>query len=110
MRDTRISCTTICHDPDWLSYCSLIEVLKNDLLVQDSWVGLWAPAKTPVEVLRKLHGATFIALADPGVRKNTESTGGTVEPSESPEAFAAFVRRENDKWREVIKLSGAKAD
>jgi len=104
-----LAVTTATRNSELPEVPTLIEVLKNDLLVQDLWGGLWAPAKTSAEVLRKLHAATFKALTDPGVRKYIETTGGTVEPSESPEAFAAFVRRENDKWRDIVRLSGLKS-
>ena len=89
---------------------TLAEVMKNDLLVQESWFGVWAPANTPPEVVRKLFAATVKALADPELQKQFLATGGSPVPSASPEAFAAFVKRENVKWAEIVKLSAARAD
>jgi tripartite-type tricarboxylate transporter receptor subunit TctC len=89
---------------------TLSEMFRNDLLVQESWFGLWAPAKTPAEAVKKLHAATVKALADPELQQQFASTGGVPEPSESPAAFAAFVKREHAKWGEIVKLSAAKAD
>ena len=86
------------------------EVLKNDLMVQESWFGVWAPAKTPPEVVKKLHAAMLNALNDPELRQQLEAGGSTPAPSASPEAFAAFVKSEHVKWGEVVKLSQAKAD
>ncbi|MBI3375891.1 MAG: tripartite tricarboxylate transporter substrate binding protein [Betaproteobacteria bacterium] len=89
---------------------TLTEVMKSDLAVQESWFGFWAPAKSPAEAVNVLHAATVKALADPQLRQQLESTGGIPAPSESPAAFAAFVKSENVKWAEIVKLSAAKAD
>ena len=85
---------------------TLQEVLRNDLAVQESWFGFWAPAKTPAVVVARLHAAANKALADPTVRANFEATGNTVTTSDSPQAFASFVQSENKKWAEVVKLVG----
>ena len=89
---------------------TLKEALNDELLVQESWLGLWAPAKTPREVVRALHAASVKALADPKLRAQLDAAGSPAAPSESPEAFAAFVKSENAKWGRIAKLSAAKAD
>lgn len=89
---------------------TLNEVYKNDLLVMEFWAGLAAPVKTPVPVLRAVHAATVRALEDPVVRNAIETGLNTPTPDVSTEAFAAFVRRENDKLREIVKLTGIKAE
>lgn len=85
---------------------TLKEVLKNDLAVQESWFGFWAPAKTPPEVVAKLHTSINKVLADPATKAQFEATGNTAAVTESPQAFAAFVRSENQKWADIIKLTG----
>lgn len=89
---------------------TLNEVMKNDLAIQESWFGMWAPAKTPPDIVKKLFNATVKAIADPTLRQQFEASGGVAAPSESPEAFAAFVRSEYGKWGEIVKLSAAKAE
>ena len=89
---------------------TLKETLNEGLLVQESWLGLWAPAKTPREVVRALHVASVKALADPKLRAQLDAAGSPAAPSESPEAFAAFVKSENAKWGRIAKLSAAKAN
>lgn len=96
--------------PEFPDVPTLVETMKNDLLVQESWFGLWAPAKTPVDVQRRLHAAAVKALADPALVKQFADQGALAVPSASPEAFAAFVKREHVKWGEIAKLSAAKAD
>lgn len=89
---------------------TLRELLKSDLLVQDFWAGLAAPAKTPPEVIRALNAATVKALSDPVVRRSIETPGNTPAGAETPEEFSAFIRRENDKWRDIVKLTGVKPE
>jgi tripartite-type tricarboxylate transporter receptor subunit TctC len=86
------------------------EVIKNDLLVHETFAGLAGPAKTPVDLVRRLHAEISRALADPGVKKALEAGGNEPTLDESVDQFAAFLRRENDKWREIVKLTGVKAE
>lgn len=88
---------------------TLKEVLKNELAVQESWFGYWAPANTPADVVGRLHAAISKGLADPAVKAKFEAAGNVVATSESPQAFAAFVRSENRKWAEIVKLTAARA-
>lgn len=85
---------------------TLHEVLKNELAVQESWFGFWAPANTPAPVVARLHAAASKVLADPAVRAQFEASGNTPAINDTPQAFAAFVRSENRKWADVIKLTG----
>jgi len=85
---------------------TLNELMKNDLTVQESWFGIWAPAKTPAPVLKQLHAALLKVAALPAIRSAYEAVGNEVVPSESPEAFAAFVKSENRKWADIVKLTG----
>ncbi len=89
---------------------TLRERLKNDLLIQENWAGLAVPLKTPAEIVRRLNTETIKALTDPGLRKAIETAGNEPAAAETPEQYAAFVRRENDKWREIVKVSGIKPD
>ena len=94
---------------DWPDVPTLQEALNNDLAVQESWFGLWAPLRTPTDIVATLHAAVTKALQDPAVRSSFEASGNTAAISESPQAFAAFVRSENRKWAEIVKLTGVKA-
>ena len=89
---------------------TLREVLKSELLVQEFWSGLWAPANTPSGIIRRLHVATVKASADAEVQKQAESIGSIVATCDSLEVFAAYMRKEDVKWKEIVRLAGAKAD
>ena len=67
------------------------------------WLGLSAPAKTPREVVDKLHDATEKALQDPALQQRLANLG--VEPEQmSVEAFAKFVK---DDLAATVQLAKA---
>ncbi|WP_077002311.1 tripartite tricarboxylate transporter substrate binding protein [Variovorax sp. KK3] len=88
---------------------TLHERLKNELAVQESWFGVWAPAKTPPAVVAALHAGATRTLKTPSIQAAFEAAGNTAALSESPQAFAEFVRSENRKWAEIVKLAGVSA-
>jgi len=88
---------------------TLNEVLRNELTVQESWFGFWAPSGTPADVVSRLHSAAAKVLVDPAVKAIFDSTGSSPALSASPQAFAAYVQSENRKWAEIVKLTGASA-
>lgn len=71
-----------------------------------SWFGLWVPAKTPVDIQKKLHAAIAKVLKDPAVIKKINDQGGEVV-IDSQEGFAKFIDAEAKKWGKVVKDSGA---
>lgn len=89
---------------------TLKEIYNDDLMVQEAWGGLWVPAQTPAEVVQQLFMATRKAMQDPELQAHYQSTGSSVETSESPAAFLAFMKAETAKWAKVIQLAGVKAD
>lgn len=89
---------------------TLYESIKNELAIQENWLGVAFPAKTPVALVRRFHTEILKALPDPAVQRGMETSGTNSSPSESSEEYAAYVRRENDKWREIVKLSGVKVE
>jgi tripartite-type tricarboxylate transporter receptor subunit TctC len=75
----------------------------------DTWYGLIAPAKTPRDVLTKLHHAAVKALSSPEVRDRLTKLGA--EPvGNTPEDFGKVLANEQKVWAKVVKESGAKAD
>jgi tripartite-type tricarboxylate transporter receptor subunit TctC len=70
-----------------------------------SWYAFLAPAKTPPEIIRKLHADTVIAINDPKTRQRLEGLGVVVRGS-TPAELAAYLKNEMDKWGPVIKEAG----
>jgi len=73
------------------------------------WIGLCAPAKTPVAILDKLNAEVKKFLASPEARQKIEQQAAT-PVGDSREHFAAWIKSEIAKWSKVAKESGAKAD
>jgi tripartite-type tricarboxylate transporter receptor subunit TctC len=73
-----------------------------------SWSGFLVPAKTPADVIAKIHADTVAALAEPAVRTKLEN-GGIVVTGSTPAELAAFLRTELDKWGRVIKAANIRA-
>jgi tripartite-type tricarboxylate transporter receptor subunit TctC len=86
---------------------TLKELFGSDLMVQESWSGFWVPAGTPRDTIDRLFAATRAAHEVPAVREFYEQTGSDIVISQSPAAFAAFMRAETDKWARIVKLVGA---
>ena len=89
---------------------TLQEALKSNLLVQETWAGVSVAAKTPAPLVRRLHAEIVKAMGDAAVQKGIAAGGSAANTSESPEAYTAFFSRENEKWREIVRLAGVKAE
>jgi tripartite-type tricarboxylate transporter receptor subunit TctC len=69
------------------------------------WVGLWAPAGTPADIVDRLNHAANAALGSPEMRESMRHLGiapsiGTVKD------FADFIAQETPKWKEIVEASG----
>jgi tripartite-type tricarboxylate transporter receptor subunit TctC len=74
-----------------------------------SWQGLFAPAGTPPEIVRRLNVEMVKIINMPDVRDKLIGLGA--EPvANTPEEFSALVKTEVVKWAGVVKQSGARVD
>jgi tripartite-type tricarboxylate transporter receptor subunit TctC len=70
-----------------------------------AWFALMAPAKTPPEVVRKVHGAATAALAKPAVKEKFAAIGTDVAPLD-PAQLGRFIEAEIAHWAKLVKLAG----
>src|SRR5690606_28850302 len=91
--------------PDLPAIGQLPELSGFDLGV---WFGLFVPADTPVDVVKKIESAAQQALNDPAVRKKLAEQGISAS-GESGEALKAFMAKEVEKYREVVKTANITA-
>jgi tripartite-type tricarboxylate transporter receptor subunit TctC len=72
-----------------------------------SWLALMAPAKTPDEIIARLHAEVTKALASPAGQRHLAAVGADAG-SGSPRAVARFLKEEQAKWSKVIKEANIK--
>lgn len=77
-----------------------------------AWYGLFAPKGTPKDTIGKLNAAAVGALANPAARSRLIELGLEIFPREQqiPEALAALVKADAEKWWPIIKEFGIKAE
>ena len=73
------------------------------------WLGLVAPKGTPPAVIDTLQGEVAKALADPAVKAKADASG-LFPATSTPAEFAAFIRKEAERWSTVVKETGIKYD
>jgi tripartite-type tricarboxylate transporter receptor subunit TctC len=74
-----------------------------------SWFAMFAPRGTPAEVIATLNRAVNEIIAEKAIESRMIVEGA--DPVQrTPEALGAFVRGEYEKWRTVVRESGAVVD
>jgi tripartite-type tricarboxylate transporter receptor subunit TctC len=74
-----------------------------------TWYGMFAPAKTPGDIVTKLNTQVVKILTDPEMAQRMASQGA--EPrGTTPEELAKFMRVESERWKKVIKSAGIKLE
>ncbi|MEO5672348.1 MAG: tripartite tricarboxylate transporter substrate binding protein [Ramlibacter sp.] len=71
----------------------------------DAWSAVFVPAATPKPVIAKLNAFFRKALGSPSAKNFYQLAGLTPEPT-TPEALAAFVKSESDKWARLVRAAG----
>jgi tripartite-type tricarboxylate transporter receptor subunit TctC len=74
-----------------------------------AWYALFAPAKTPPEIVSKVNADTVAILREPAVIAALEKTGVSVAGS-TPAELARMLKAEIDLWGPVIKAAGIKVE
>lgn len=73
----------------------------------DSWNGLFAPAGTPPEIIKKLATVTIEILKTPEIGERFAAISA-IPVGSTPEDFSAYVRAEVDKWGKVAREANVK--
>jgi len=74
-----------------------------------TWFGVYAPARTPKEIVEKLNSEILAALAIPAVKERLEGLGVDII-AKGPEALAAITSSDLVKWGPIVKKAGIKLD
>jgi tripartite-type tricarboxylate transporter receptor subunit TctC len=73
------------------------------------WFGMVAPKGTPPAIADKLSAAVAEALRRPEVAKRLLDVGLEAVGS-TPAEMRQFMKRESERWGNVIRVTGMKAD
>jgi tripartite-type tricarboxylate transporter receptor subunit TctC len=73
--------------------------------VAENWTALFAPAKTPPEIIAKLNAAFTSAVNDPDMRRKFAENAISPAPT-SPQELGELLRSENAKWDKLIREKG----
>jgi hypothetical protein len=74
-----------------------------------SWFGFFAPKGTPEAVITAVNKAVNEMLSMPGVEQQMIAQGADPVGGSSAQ-FGQFTQREHDKWRVIVRESGARAE
>lgn len=72
-----------------------------------TWFGIVAPKGTPAGVIGKIADAVHAMQDDPEVQKIL-ADGGLEAMKETPQEFGERIRRDHDRFRDIVKAAGLK--
>jgi tripartite-type tricarboxylate transporter receptor subunit TctC len=75
-----------------------------------TWSGLYVPAATPRDLVKRIHGDVSKIANAPEFRKRMLQQGIDQSDADTPEKHAAFLKTELSKWSKVIAEAGVKAE
>ena len=73
------------------------------------WVGVLAPGGTPPAIVNRVSAEMRKSLARPETQARMKQLGA-ITVADSPAEFAAFLKKDYERWAQVIKTSGIKAE
>ena len=88
-----------------------IPTISESVLGYESsiWWGIFAPPKTPQDIIARFHAEIMEVISSPTFQKRLDEQGGVVVNMSSAE-FGKLMVREQNKWLEVIRSAGIKAE
>ena len=104
-----IAVGTAAPDPDFPRVPTMAQAGYAGLEVTAPWVGMLVPAGTPAPVVNRLADEIRKSLAKPDIRAKMKEQGAVIV-GDTPAEFAAFLKKDQERWAQVIKASGVKAE
>jgi tripartite-type tricarboxylate transporter receptor subunit TctC len=74
-----------------------------------NWIGLFAPAGTPREIVNRLNAEANRTMQQPEIRTRLTNEGAKFT-ARTPDEFGVFVKAEIAKWAKVVKTAGIRVD
>jgi len=88
-----------------------LPLLTKDIPALDinNWFGLVGPAGLPADIKDSLAKLFLAAMADPA-NKETLDKQGLIALGQGPQAFAAYIKQDRERWAKVVKQGNIKAE
>jgi tripartite-type tricarboxylate transporter receptor subunit TctC len=103
-----LAITSAGRHPGWPDVPTMAEAGVADFVVE-FWNGLFVPARTPAQVVRRLYSGIARAVAQPDLRERLNGLG--VDPAAMPgEEFARIIAADIARWTAVARAANIKAD
>ncbi len=100
---------TTSRHPDFAGVPTMAEAGLPGFEATAPWVGILAPAGTPATVVNRLAEEMRKSLARAETRERMRQLGAVIV-ADTPAEFAAFLRKDHERWAQVIRTSGVKAE
>lgn len=71
-----------------------------------SWLGIMVPTGTPADIRARIAAPLTTFVREPAIVKRLQELGAVAAAIDTPEAFDAWIRRDYEKWRRVVKETG----
>jgi tripartite-type tricarboxylate transporter receptor subunit TctC len=97
------------HRTSWLPDVPTFTELGYKEFDGQTFTGLFAPARTPPEVVTRLHETLAEILKDPAIIEKFNALGAEAV-SMTPAEFTSYLEREDAKWIPVVRRANIKAD
>jgi tripartite-type tricarboxylate transporter receptor subunit TctC len=104
-----IAVGTAAPDPDFPNVPTMAQAGYPGLEVTAPWVGMLVPAGTPAPVVNRLADEIRKSLAKPDIRAKMKEQGAVII-GDTPSEFTAFLKKDQERWAQVIKASGVTAE
>jgi tripartite-type tricarboxylate transporter receptor subunit TctC len=86
------------------------ELLPQAGIDMQSWYAVTAPAGTPADRIATLHRAITQVVQTDDFRNRLQPLGFAPAWDQTPEAFGAYMRAEEQVWQRIVQASGATLD
>lgn len=100
---------TTARHPDFPDAPTLGEAGLTGFEATAPWVGMLAPGGTPAAIVNRLSEEMRKSLAKPETKERMKQLGA-ITIADTPSEYAAFLKKDYERWAKVIKAAGVKAE
>jgi len=108
IRENRLRILAVTSKDRWFAVPQTPTIMESGIpgFEAVAWFGVQAPGGTPQPILDRIGGLILEICRDPVTASRFHELGAEPMPL-GPTEFAAWIASENEKWQEVVRVSGA---